>query len=287
MKETVEIRIYKKYASLLLSPGEGKNMGVFVSFEMPTDDPRFEKVRSLNEEVKNENNDFLFLYSEIKRTYSNKELSSSKLLHMKLTTTFEPSGEECGTLFDETSACKICGANRKQLGSLVLKRGTIPKKDIARTIAGETVVSEKFVNAFNQRGLTGAKFTPVKFTKGDSNYFQLFAENEIDIADNTVAGINPFDLSSSNGSEIYKCPNGHTIGLNLISEPYVHWSHHFSTSDFLASKQKIGVNRGLLKPEALLFCSQGFREMIVEERLEGVKFELSNILTSNSQEFSD
>jgi hypothetical protein len=277
MKETVELRIYKKYASLLLNPDEGKDLGLYVSIDIPTNDPRFEKARSLTEEVREKHNDFFFMYSEIKRKYSKKEINTAELLHMKIKGTFEPAGEECGTLFDETSVCEICGANRKQISPLTLKKGTIPKKDIARTIAGEIVVSEKFATAYKQRGLKGAKLEPVVFTKGDSNYYQLVAENEIDLSQNTVAGINPFDLSTSNKGEIYKCPEGHTIGLNLISEPYVLGSPDIQNNDVLASKQMIGVNRGLLKPEPLYFCSQDFKRMVDEEKLKGIEFELTHI----------
>ncbi len=277
MKETVELRIYKKYASLLLNPGEGKDLGLYVSIDIPTNDPRFEKAKKLTKEVREKYNDFFFMYSEIKRKYSKKEIDTAELLHMRIKGTFEPAGEECGTLFDETSVCEICGANRRQISPLTLKKGTIPKKDIAKTIAGEVIVSEKFAAAYTQRGLKGAKLEPVVFTKGESTYYQLVAENEIELTQNTVAGINPFDLSTSNEGEIYKCPKGHTIGLNLISEPYVFDTLNRQSNDILASKQMIGVNRGLLKPEHIYFCSQDFKKMIDEEKLKGIEFGLVHI----------
>ncbi len=277
MKETVELRIYKKYASLLLNPGEGKDLGLYVSIDIPTNDPRFEKAKKLTKEVREKYNDFFFMYSEIKRKYSKKEIDTAEFLHMRIKGTFEPAGEECGTLFDETSVCEICGANRRQISPLTLKKGTIPKKDIAKTIAGEVIVSEKFAAAYTQRGLKGAKLEPVVFTKGESTYYQLVAENEIELTQNTVAGINPFDLSTSNEGEIYKCPKGHTIGLNLISEPYVFDTLNRQSNDILASKQMIGVNRGLLKPEHIYFCSQDFKKMIDEEKLKGIEFGLVHI----------
>ncbi len=277
MKETVELRIYKKYASLLLNPGEGKDLGLYVSIDIPTNDPRFEKAKKLTKEVREKYNDFFFMYSEIKRKYSKKEIDTAEFLHMRIKGTFEPAGEECGTLFDETSVCEICGANRRQISPLTLKKGTIPKKDIAKTIAGEVIVSEKFAAAYTQRGLKGAKLEPVVFTKGESTYYQLVAENEIELTQNTVAGINPFDLSTSNEGEIYKCPKGHTIGLNLISEPYVFDTLNRQSNDILASKQMIGVDRGLLKPEHIYFCSQDFKKMIDEEKLKGIEFGLVHI----------
>lgn len=278
MKETVELRINYDYAKLLFKANEGKDLGTSVKVvELSKDDPRYIQIPLMESQVKKKYDKSFFFGWEIKRKYNKKELGSAELLHMKIKTTFEPAGEECGTIFDETSVCETCGANRKQISPLTLKKGTIPKKDIARTIAGEIVVSERFATAYKQRGLKGARLEPVVFTKGDSNYYQLVAENEIDLSQNTVAGINPFDLSTSSEGEIYKCPEGHTIGLNLISEPYVLGSPDIQNNDFLASKQMIGVNRGLLKPEPLYFCSQDFKRMVDEEKLKGIEFELTHI----------
>lgn len=273
MQEKVELRIYKKYAHLLLQPNEGKDLGLYVAVEISTDGPRFEKARLLTEEIRKKYNDFFFLYSEIKRKYSKKELDTATLLHLKIKAVFEPTGEECGTLYDETAACEICGANRKQASPLILKKGTIPKKDIARTIGGEVVVSEKFVNAARQRNLKGLQLSPINVEK----YYQLTANTEIELLPNTIVGINPFDLSTSDDGEIYKCPKGDTIGLNLLSEPYVTDSPLIKEFDFFASRQKIGVKRGLLRPEPIYFCSPAFRKMIEEEKLSGFEFEITNI----------
>lgn len=35
------------------------------------------------------------------------------LFLIKIKKSFEPAGEECGTLFNEEVACEKCGANRK------------------------------------------------------------------------------------------------------------------------------------------------------------------------------
>lgn len=102
-------------------------------------------------------------------------------------------------------------------------------------------------------------------------------EKAIELSQNSIAGINPFDFSTKSKDEIYKCPKGHTIGLNLISEPYVHDSSEIGSNDILASKQMVGVKRGLLKPEPLYFCYQDFKIMVNEEKLSGLEFELTHI----------
>lgn len=292
MKEIIEFRIGNEYAHLLLKPGEGKRNGSNTIIYITKDDPKFEQIRILNKQIREKNNDFFFLYSNIKREYSKKELDTATLLQMKIKATFEPAGEECGTLYDETAACEICGANRKQIGPLRLKKGSIPKKDIARTIAGEVVVSNKFAAAFKQRGLKGVTLEPVVFDKGASGYCQLIAFSELELTNNTIAGVNLFDFSEGSEPleftvsggypvkferEIYKCPKGHTIGLNLLSEACVLNKALINDYDLLVSKQKIGVKRGLLRPEPIYFCSPAFREMIKEEKLSGFEFEIANI----------
>lgn len=225
------------------------------------------------EEVRKKYNGKFFFGWKIGRKYSRRELDTAILLHLKIKTIFEPTGEECGTLYDETAACTICGANRKQVSPLILEKGTMPKKDIAKTIGGEVVVSEKFVNAVKRRNLKGLQFGAVNVEK----YHQLTANTDIELSRNTIVGINPFDLSTSNEGEIYKCPKGDTIGLNLLSEPYVLNSQSIGKYDFYASRQKVGVRRGLLRPEPIYFCSPAFRKMVEEEKLSGFEFEITNI----------
>lgn len=278
MKETLLLRINYNYANLLFKPNEGKRLGTSVKIiELSKDDQRFSQIPLIDKKVQEKYDQKFFFGWEIKRKYTKNELEEAQLLHMKIKKTFEPAGEECGTLYDETESCEICGVNRKQISPLTLKKSSIPKQDIARTITGELVVTEKFVSIFQKKGLKGALFKPVVFNKAVSNYSQLIASTEIELSEKTISGINPFDLSPSNEGEIYKCPKGHTIGLNLLSEPYIVQSQIINNSDFFASKQKIGVKRGLLRPEPIYICSQTFRRVIVEEKLKGFEFEVARI----------
>lgn len=274
MKETLELRINYDYAHLLFKEDEGKNVGTSVKImELSKDDPRYKQVPIIAEEVKKKYDRGFFFSWQIKRNYSKKELDNATLLYLKIKAVFEPTGEECGTVYDETVACEICGANSKQVSSLNLKKGTIPKKDIAKTIGGEVIVSEKFANAVKQKNIKGLQLSPVNVEK----FYQLNAGMEIELSTNTIVGINPFDLSTSNESEIYKCPKGDTNGLNLLSEPYVLYNQSIVEYDFFASRQKIGVKRGYLRPEPIYFCSQDFRKMVEEEKLIGFEFEVANI----------
>jgi hypothetical protein len=274
MKEIIELRINIDYANLLFQEFEGKKIGTSIKvIEITKDDPRYQQIPLITEELKSKY-DKTFLYGwKIKRKYSKKEIENAELLQLKIKSIFEPTGEECGTIFDESESCDICGANRIQISPLILKKGTIPKKDIAKTIGGEVIVSERFLNAIKKRNLKGLKLSPTNL----NNYYQLNTDAQIELTLDTVSGINIFDLSSSDEGEIYMCPMGHTIGLNLLSEAYVLKNELIANNDFIKSKQKIGVKRGLLRPEPIYFCSQDFRLMVEEEKLRGFEFEAVNI----------
>ena len=49
-------------------------------------------------------------------------MDKAVLFMVGITTTFEPAGEECGTVYNESGVCVICGANRKRIGELKLKK---------------------------------------------------------------------------------------------------------------------------------------------------------------------
>ncbi|KPE49088.1 hypothetical protein [Chryseobacterium indologenes] len=289
MKEIIEFRIFKEHYDLLPKPNNAVYNGAIYILHITRDDDLYNKICQIDKMFRENYGNPFFLYTYTKRTYTKKELDNAKLFHLKIKPVFEPTGEECGTLYDETVACEICGTGGKQIGPLLLKKGTIPKKDIARTIGGEVVVSEKFVNAINLSNMKGLQITPTNVEK----YYQLTANEELYLSKNTIAGDDPFTASvSSNGGtfnvsghqvnfekEVYICPKGDLLGLRLLSEPYVLNNQVISQCDFLTSKQKFGVKRGLLRPEPIYFCSQKFRKMVEEEKLTGFEFEIANIET--------
>ncbi|NLT02689.1 MAG: hypothetical protein GXY09_02375 [Bacteroidales bacterium] len=295
MKEIHEFRIFKDYYHLLPQPNNAKFNGAAYVINIAKTDPLFKEIGVLDNEVKEKNNQHIFGFWDVKRSYSKKELTDAELFHLSVVVAFEPTGEECGTIYDEEVACEICGVNRKQVGILKLKKGSIPKKDIARTIAGEIVVSERFVTTFKKRGLVGIVFKPVAFGNEISNYYQLItSSNDLELTGKTLTGVNPFNFSTESTEasefsisggyevrfqkEVYRCPNGHTIGARILSEPYIRNTPSINAFDFFASKQRVGVKQGLLRPEPIYLCSPAFKKMVEEEKLSGFEFEIAHII---------
>jgi hypothetical protein len=292
MKEIHEFRIFKDCYHLLISPNNAKFNGAVYVLKISKDDILFQEVEQRYRELRKKNNAF-FSSWEVKRIYTKKELSEAKLFHFRIKTAFEPIGEDCGTEYDETVACEICGANRKQRSPLFLQKGSIPKKDIARTLIGEMVVSERFAEIAKQRGLKGISLNPVQFKRGDSKYYQLTPSSpELELTKQTIAGEHPFDLLSESFEAtefsvcgykiktekvIVKCPKGHLIGGRLISEPYILCEPSISEYDFFATKQKTGAKIGVFYPRSVYLCSPAFRQMVIDEKLSGFDFEVAHI----------
>lgn len=302
MKEYVEFRINMEYAHLLFKDDEGVNLGDTVKvIKLEKSDPRFPKIGELQKEAR-KRFDFFFSCCEYKRIYTKEEIDNAKWFLLTPTRHFEPAGEECGTIYDESSACPICGAGAKQLSPLKLKRSSIPRADMAMTIArgDEVVVSERFVEMVRRNNLTGIDFNPVMGSGKQArqlNYYQIYPHCYLDFSNKTIFGQDPFNLSGvypggtieylrQDGTrykevfpvEIYKCPNGDNAGLNILSEAYMKSDPILNGLDFFASRQTVGSRGGVIRQDHLLFCSSRMMRLIKENNLKGFKFEVAHIV---------
>ena len=290
MRETYEFRVQEQHASRLFAPNEGKKLGwtklfgdKFVTVrkvELSADDPKFKRVGELNTLIKKEPHGFFFAGWDIHRSYTPVEYEKAELFLLCRIATFEPAGEECGTQYDESSACPSCKSGAKQVSPLFLDWKRIPKsKDIARTIAGEIVVSKRMVELFERYSITGAKFGPVchrPATSAESkDWFQLLVTScEAEVAAPTKMGINPFDEDATGQ---YRCSRGDLIGLNRLSEVSISRSS-YNGFDIVASRHFVGTRGGLLRPERFLLVSPKLQQVIKEEKLTGCEFEVAHLV---------
>lgn len=281
MQDTYEFRIWEKYAGRLFEPHEGERLGKLTrKVELPIDDPKFKQVGELNAFLKKEHNNFFFAGWDIRRRYTADEVRHAKLFLLCHIATFEPAGEECGTQYDESSACPNCKSGAKQVSPLFLDWKRIPKsKDIARTIAGEIVVSKCMVDLFNRHSITGAHFGPVCQHPGSSteskDWFQLLIKScDAEVTAPTKMGVNPFDEDTAGQ---YRCSRGDLIGLARLSEVSI--SHlSYGGFDIVASRQFVGTRRGSLRPERFLLVSPRLQQVIREEKLKGCELEIAYLV---------
>jgi hypothetical protein len=95
-----------------------------------------------------------------------------------------------------------------------------------------------------------------------------------EIAPPTRVGNNPFD-EDVRGQ--YRCPLNDLVGPNLLSELSV-YSSTVDDLDFVATRQFVGVRRGVLRPERLVLVSQKVRRLITEANLSGCEMEAANLV---------
>jgi hypothetical protein len=290
MRETLELRIPEEKAGRVLSPTEGIGLGKPVPWirkvTIPLQDPRAAELNALA------------LGWQIQRTYTEKELAAAELLRLEITSTFEPAGEECGTVYDESNACHYredqtypmtipggdagsiveqrCGAGRKQVSELRLNLKRVPRgKDLCRTIADEWLVSERLAALLGDAGATGFELHPVhqlsEAAPSHSWYQLVIAAPRIRIVSPTVAGIRPFDLDVAGA---YRCPLGHVVGLNLLSELHV-LKDDWTGNDLVCTREEVGVRRGLLVPAPLLLVSQRVGVLLSEQGVKGYRLEVA------------
>jgi hypothetical protein len=165
MKEIYEFRVQERFAHRLFDDNEGKKLGpgqvrkILIS----PDDPRFAQIGEIHAEINNQLNTYFFAGWQIHRRYSQTELRTSKAFSLLQTSTFEPAGEECGTAYDESKACPRCGAGAVQVSDLRLDLRKAPRgKDVARTIAGENIVSQRLAQEIVDARLKGVELRRVR-----------------------------------------------------------------------------------------------------------------------------
>lgn len=279
MKEQYEFRLFEKEAVKFLRADEGRRLSPLARLVRTTPhEPLFAKIRLVHLNLQGTGRHLIASWS-ISRRYSEAELSSADWLTAFASKTFEPVGEECGTQYDETSACRYCGFGGRQASSLRLNLNKVPASvDVARTLAGEIVVSERFAQMARASVLSGATLDEVVHQGGRRRdptlWYQLApATAEVAISPAAHFGVDPFDES---GDGQYRCPLGHVLGLRRTSELVVRRSS-LGSEDVQATKSAAGVRSGVLRPERFLLVSQNARRLFLSSAIKGLVFEVVRI----------
>jgi len=274
MQEVIEFRVPEEHAKRFLPPDAGASAGIARSLVLNVDDPELEGIKRIDRQLRAEGRAFYTAWI-VSRHYTRRELDQADLLHVWPKRVFEPAGEECGTTYDDAKACPECGAGAPQTSPLFLDGRRIPKNvDFARTIADEIVVSRRVVEVF--RELTGVGFETVLLSNRggmpSEDHLQLKVVGQpVDLDSATRAGEDPFDADSYG-----RCPRGDVVGLNLLSEVTVK-GETIPESDVTATRQMVGVRRGLLRPRPMLLLTPRAWRAIEEAKLKGLVVEVAHV----------
>ena len=149
---------------MLFADSEGERVGTSVrKVEIETSEPRFADIGRLQRELRARQGKPFFYGWHIGRQYIAREMNEAQMLTLWITAVFEPAGEECGTKYDESTACPKCGAGATQVSDLRLDMRKVPEnKDIAGTIANEILVAQRLAEKMIDAGLTGFELRPVR-----------------------------------------------------------------------------------------------------------------------------
>jgi len=211
------------------------------------------------------------------RKYTKKELLDAEILLLERVSHFEPSGEECGTVYE--TLCQHCNSGR-QISDLILDLRRVPQhKDISETIAGvEWVVSSRFTQTFTENGLTGAEFHPIFDVRNPLKRSDTWHQLRViggagSLAEATKTGRDPFSPSEVS----WHCPLGHSVVTQFLSEIYLKRTE-WDGSDIVITKALFGQGRNLLRPTPLIFISQRMYQAISAAGLTGYSLEVAHLV---------
>lgn len=250
-----------------------------VEVRVPSDSPEFDAIqRFIDEKRKQGIHGFTdFSIGRYLRRYTKAELRVAEILLLKISSHFEPCGEECGTIYK--TLCHHCNFARQESDLILDLRRAPQHKDISESIAWiEWIVSSKFVKVLTENGLTGAEFLPVFDLRNPmqpvSQWHQLrITSSAGQLAAITKLGRDPF---SSSGPS-WHCPLGHSVVTEFLSEIYLH-RDSWQGCDIAVTKALFGQGRNLLRPTPLIMVSQRMYRILEEAGLTGFSYEIAHLV---------
>lgn len=190
---------------------------------------------------------------------------------------FDPSGEECGTVYE--TLCQECNIGR-QASELILDLRRAPhQKDMAQTIAWvEWIVSSKFVRIFRERELTGVEFRSIfefKYpTRKSRDWHQLWVTGRAGkLSEKTKLGKDPFSPSQIG----WRCSRGHSVVTTFLSEIFLN-REEWDASDIAITDNLFGQGRNLLRPTPLIVISPRLYRVLDEYKFKGFSCEIVRLV---------
>lgn len=213
-----------------------------------------------------------YLVSNLQRFYTPNEIASSELLKMIITSSFEPTGEECGTKY--CYPCSICRGNRVVDGQFNIRlNAALKNKDIIRTIAeDEILVSEKLVEIMTKNNITGAEFLPVsnisKGAKGNKWFYLNIISNVIASKSNVIGDA----FRTIDDVNDISTPCGHVIKHLVYSELVID-KKSWDNSDIARTTILFGGHKHLIYPFPYIVVSNKLYTILNVNNIKGANFE--------------
>ncbi|MFB3897886.1 MAG: hypothetical protein ACE14V_16470 [bacterium] len=301
MKEIIDIRLREKWAQKKFGDNFGIKYSEFTRrFLLNTESPMFQKVRNeIRKEFNKHPGKLVYSSAFEHRLYTKAELANAELFRLDITACFEPAGEEIGIVYDESTACdyvfhswaskiagevmtSYCGGGRKQVSDLYLDLQKIPKKkDIARTIANEKIISDHLALLFKENQITGYELRQVHHYTNKLRNPPLW--HQLIVTGNAGVTVTPTMLGDdliTEGPISHVCPKGpegHVTGLNLLSEVYIS-KGAWDGQDFTATSNLIGYRLGVLAPTPMILITPKVYRLLKEHDIKGYRVEIAHLV---------
>lgn len=277
MREIYDFRLFESEAARYLGEGIGIRIGALTRQVVTTAGAdEFTLIGNVQRRLLADGRRLIASWN-VRRKYTPSELAVAQILRLQVTRTFEPAGEECGTVYDETNACPYCGCNRSQVSPLRLRTGHLPTSDLADTIARETVASGRLIRIARDVAATGLELAALEHCDSSREYAGDFQQVHVvgpraELVAPTAWGHTPFDDEGS-----IPCPNGHVGGLNVLSEAHVS-AASWPGLDVVLTRQHEGRTSGLLRPNPLVIISASAYRSLRQFKLTGWIAEVAHLV---------
>ena len=246
---------------------------------VPADSPEFREIAQFIDAKRAQGLEAFkhFPIASYLRKYTKEEFRNADLLTLNISSCFQPSGEECGTVYE--TICQECNLGR-QASELILDLRHAPQqKDIGQTIAWvEWIVSSRFVQIFSENDLTGADFRPVfEFkhpTRKSDDWHQMWVTGRAGkLSEKTKLGRDVFSPSQIN----WHCPLGHSVVTAFLSEIFLH-REGWDGSDIAITDDLFGQGRNLLRPAPLIVIFPRLYRFLDNHKIRGFSCEIVRLV---------
>ncbi|HYO57451.1 hypothetical protein [Archangium sp.] len=238
------------------------------------DDPLIDELRAHEQQARRQAGLPMITSWVVHRRYTAKELLAAELFCLSVRPRFYPTGEDCGTVYDEARGCTYCGVGANQVGPLRLDLEKIPRRDIAQTFGGEIVVSSRLAAQMEAAGIQGHKLGPVlgRHGKQSQDWFQLLLPTgNLELSARTQVGRSFFAPEPDPA----RCPE-HVLGSRVLSQIHVE-RESVGEADWHCSRLALGERFGTGRPEPLLFISPRLYRLFVEKKVKRFFVEVARL----------
>ncbi|HEX5753810.1 MAG TPA: hypothetical protein VFZ09_46930 [Archangium sp.] len=261
-----------------MPPGVGETLplGHVRRLLLDVNNPLVEQLRAVELEYRARGTT-LFSMCDVERHYTPRELRAAEYVMVGFWPFFRPTGVECGTVYDDSTACARCGSGARQVNELHLELRRIPKsRDLAITQGGEYVISSRLVEVLRQHRITGYELRPIVSRGGrpTSDHHQLV------IPSATAEVVPP---TQAGGSCLYpepdssRCPDGHVLGHQLLSSLHVS-SDSLGDLDWVFTRQKFGRRGNLYHPYSMMIVTQRLYRLLAEQKVRHLHAEVVHLV---------